>query len=329
MAIRAHYSLHGWQLTVESPSRALLETFDAVLGAYSTDDGRGDRFRVSLSYGPPAGEPDAGLRDFWTGALPDGTPLICRSASGRRQFEVPGRLRTDIDLAGCNARVTLQAGGERSLLEACVLPILCDALGEAGHHVVHAASLFMETGGRKRALIISGKSGTGKTTLALALAGAGFGLLADDMTFSTASGQAARVWGIRTRCKVCPQTSELLPWLKQLPACGAGARGESFIDARQFGAPTTGVTASPGLLLLLNPRNASAHRIEPVDKLTALTRLVRENVRAFEPHRQAASGRAFGALAELVRSSRTFQASLCPRLEELPQRLASLWSECS
>jgi len=50
------------------------------------------------------------------------------------------------------------------------------------------------------------------------------------------------------------------------------------------------------MILFLNPRNTEAHRIEPVDKLTAITRLTRENIRATDPRREAAAGRAFEAL---------------------------------
>jgi hypothetical protein len=171
-------------------------------------------------------------------------------------------------------------------------------------------------------------SGRGKTTLALALAGAGLGMLADDMTFYQAAtaNRPGQIWGIRIRCKVHSRTLELLPWLQDFPMGSVSSNGERLLDIRSLKPQTAGLMASPGLILFLNPRNAESHQIEPVDKVTALTRLTRENVRALDQRREAVAGRAFGALAELVRSSRTFQVSLCPRLEELPEQLASLWS---
>jgi hypothetical protein len=325
---RAHYDAHGMRMTVEAQSRSVLDVFDYVLAPYTSPNGEPGGFRVTLHHGQVRPETDPGLRDNWSGVLPDGTHMICRSGPGRRQLEVPGCSRADIDLVGRMARIVVVPGGERGLLEACVVPMLCDCFGLAGHHVIHAASLFAQIGGQRRALIVSGMSGAGKTTLALALAGAGLGMLADDMTFYRAAtgGQPGQVWGIRIRCKVLPQTLELLPWLRDLPAKGAGSNGGRLLDPRSLEPQTTGLTASPGLILFLNPRNPEAHRIEPVDKVAALTRLTRENVRAIERHREAVAGRAFEALAELVRSCRTFQASLCPRLEELPNLLASLWS---
>ena len=294
---------------------------------YTSPNGEAGGFRVTLHHGQVRPKTDPGLRDSWSGILADGTHLVCRNGPGRRQLEVPGCIRADVDLSGRVARIVVKRGGERGLLEACVLPMLCDCFGQAGHHVIHAASLFVSTGGRRRALIVSGASGAGKTTLALALAGAGLGMLADDMTFYHAAtgGRPGQIWGIRTRCKVLPQTFNLLPWLRDLPAQGAGSNGGQLLDSRPLKPLTTGLTASPGLILFLNPRNSKAHRIEPMDKVAALTRLTRENVRAVERRREAVAGRAFAALAELVRSSRTFEASLCPRLDELPDRLATLW----
>jgi hypothetical protein len=253
--------------------------------------------------------------------------MICRSGSNRRQIEIPDHVWAEIDLAGRIARIVVSPDNKAGLLETCFLPLLCDCLGLAGHHVIHAASLFVQIGGQRRALIVSGMSGRGKTTLALALAGAGLGMLADDMTFYRAAtaNQPGQIWGIRIRCKVHSQTLELLPWLRDLPMGNVSLRGERLLDPKSLEPQTTGLTASPGLILFLNPRNTETHQIEPVDKVTALTRLTRENVRALDQHREAVAGRAFEALAELVRSSRTFQASLCPRLEELPDRLASLW----
>ncbi len=324
---KARYVMHGLRVAVETQSQRLLEVFDSFLGPYAGAGNGGDGLRVSLHSGQPSGAFDPGLRNFWTGTLPDGSSMSCRTGPGRRQFEIPERVRADLDLAEGTARIVVHPETKTALLETCLLPLLCDWLGQGGHHVIHAASLFVEHAGQRRAVIVSGMSGAGKTTLALALAGAGWGLLADDMTFyqAGAGNLPGQVWGIRARCKVCPGSLDLLPWLSKLPVRSAGVNGERFLDSRPLGPQTTSLTATPGLLLFLNPRNPAAHRLEPMDKLSALTRLTRENVRAFEKHPKAAASRAFAALAELVRTSRTFQASLCPRLEELPARLASLW----
>jgi len=325
---RAHYDLHGMRMTVEAQSQSLLDAIDTLLGAYAGVAGRSDGFLVSLNYGQIPAEADPELRDSWRGTLPDGTRMICRNGLKRRQVEMPGHVRADIDPAARVARFVVSPNIKTGLLETCFLPLLCECLGLTGHYVIHAASLFVQVGGQRRALIVSGMSGSGKTTLALALAGTGLGMLADDMTLYQAAtaNQPGQIWGIRTRCKVHTRTLELLPWLRDLPAGGASLNGERLLDSRPLKPVTTGLMAAPGLILFLNPRNAEAHRIEPVDRVAAITRLTRENIRVTDRCREAVAGRAFEALTELVRSSRIFQASLCPRLEELPERLAPLWS---
>ncbi|MGA2242581.1 MAG: hypothetical protein ABSH11_11195 [Verrucomicrobiota bacterium] len=316
------------RMTVEAQSQSLLDVIDTLLGAYASVNGGSDGFLVRLDYGQIPTETDPELHDFWKGTLPDGTCMVCRSGLNRRQVEMPGHVRADIELAARVARFVVNPNIKTGLLETCFLPLLCDCLGLTGHYVIHAASLFVQVGGQRRALIVSGMSGAGKTTLALALAGMGLGMLADDMTLYQAAtaNQPGQIWGIRTRCKVHTRTLELLPWLRDLPAGGASLNGERLVDSRSLKPPTTGLTVAPGVILFLNPRNPEAHHIEPVDRVTAITRLTRENVRAVDQRREAVAGRAFEALTELVRSSRIFQASLCPRLEELPERLASLWS---
>ncbi len=57
--------------------------------------------------------------------------------------------------------------------------MLCDLLARAGHYVFHAACLLAGKG----AVLVSGPSGIGKTTTALALAGQGMAMVTDDASF--------------------------------------------------------------------------------------------------------------------------------------------------
>ena len=194
---KTHYDAHGMRMTVEAQSQSLLDMIDTLLGAYVGVTGGADGFRVRLDYGQIPAETDPELHDFWKGTLPDGTRMICRNGSQRRQVEMPGQVRADIDLAARVARFVVNPNIKTGLLETCFLPLLCECLGQAGHYVIHAASLFVQAGGQRRALIVSGMSGAGKTTLALALAGAGLGMLADDVTLYQAAPatQPGQIWG--------------------------------------------------------------------------------------------------------------------------------------
>jgi len=323
-AAHAHFDVHGLRITVDADGPALLEPVQAVIGAYAAPPGDGAcclRIRYAQQLPAPAEMPE-----FWRGALPGGSRLIFRCDQRRRQTEVIDQAFADVDLSAGQAEFLVRPGAEACLLESCVLPWLCEILNEQGHYVIHAASLFLDRQERRRAVLISGLSGRGKTTAALCLAGEGFGLLADDMTFfSPSAGDGnGQVWGIRLACKVHRQTIQMLPWLADLPGASGADDEEVLVDVRQAVPPTVGLAAWPGAILFLNPRNPWQHQVHPLDKPRALARLVNENVRAYEKHRDGSAGRAFGAMAELVRKSDTFEVSLCPDLQALGELVRSL-----
>ncbi len=319
----AHFDVHGVHIAVEADSPLLLEPVQAAIGAYAAPPGQeACHLRVRYAQQLPS---LAELPEFWRGTLPGGSRVIFSCEQRRRQIEVIDQAQAEIDLAQGRAEVVVRPGSEACLLEACVLPWLCDVLNDRGHYVIHAAGLFLDHLQQRKAVLICGPSGSGKTTAGLGLAREGFGLLADDMTFFSPSGPqgTGQVWGIRLiRCKVHAQTIQMLPWLAALPRLGAGR--EVMVEVQRAIAPTTGVTASPGVILFLNSLNPSQHEAHPLDKPRALARLVNENVRAYEKHRDGSAGRAFAAMAELVRASDTYEVSLCPRLMELGELVRRL-----
>jgi hypothetical protein len=123
---------------------------------------------------------------------------------------------------------------------------------------------------------------------------------------------------------VLSRTLDLLPWLQEYPRHPGRVRGEFSLDAALLAPPGKRRSAAPGAIIFLDARNDHEHHVEEVDKTTALTRLVRENVRAYDRTAEGPAGRAFVALATLVRQSRTWRVSLCPRLETLYDVIAPL-----
>lgn len=320
----AHFDVHGLHIAVEADSPALLAPVQAAIGAYAAPPEPG-AFALRVRYAQELPAP-AELPEFWRGTLPSGIRIIFRCEPRRRQIEVIDQALAEVDLSAGRAEFIVRPGAEKCLLEACVLLWLCEILNDRGHYVIHAAAVFPDRQSPREAVLICGPSGSGKTTAGLCLAGQGFGLLADDMAFYTplAPHGGGEVWGIRLGCKVHPRTIELLPWLADLPRIGSTRSEEVLVNVRQAVPPTTGAAASPRLILFLNSRNPVQHQVQPVDKTGALARLVNENVRAYEKHRDGSGGRAFAAMAELVRRSDTFEVSLCPRLQELGELVTRL-----
>jgi hypothetical protein len=316
-------NLHGLRLAVRFAEPLLIEELNPILGAYVVDHGEAADHVLSLRYGPATPPVDGWTPPIvWSSGPTGRMPMVYGAAPGRRQVEIPGSAWMRVDLMARQAEVVVRPGGEGCLVEGCFAPLLCEFLGQMGQHVIHAASLAVEWGDRRVAVVLPGPSGSGKTTTALSLASDGMVLMADDMTFvgrsGEAEGQAApKLWGLSVRCKVLPRTLELLPWLERFLRRQSRVPGEWLVEIESLVSAGRGMTADPGVLAFLEPRNSGCHRFEPIGKTEALARLLRENVRAFERTADGPAGRAFAALASLVSASHTCTLSIGRSLEGL------------
>jgi hypothetical protein len=179
-----------------------------------------------------------------------------------------------------------------------VMPVLMEFLGQTGQHLIHAAGLEIPSSD-PRGILLSAPSGYGKTTTALALARGGMRLLTDDAVIARASADGMSVWGLPRSCKVHRKTVELLPWLSELPMSDPG--GEEFLlrlPAVTDADPKR--TVALRAIFFLSERNPHRHEIVPLPKLTALTRLARENVRTMDHDTGGIGARAFRTLGELA-----------------------------
>jgi hypothetical protein len=136
--------------------------------------------------GDPAAPPDIRIEE---GLLPDrldgpGLPgrYLMVGDDGGVLLEIPGLVRL---LVRGGTDVTVQRLS-RDADEAWRLFLLGAALGYLCHQrgvlPLHAATLYRTGPTGPAAIAIAGRRGAGKSTLALALTGAGYGLLSDDLT---------------------------------------------------------------------------------------------------------------------------------------------------
>lgn len=322
------YDVHGLALSVACRARPLRDEIDRLLGFFA-GAGRGDGFSLHAGLAEPKDWPaePAAFGQRWRGRLADGLELAWLVAPGRRRYMVPNLACLDADLDSRQAALYVAPGGERCFRHTCLMLLLTELLARDGQHVIHAAALAAGPAGRRRALLLAGASGRGKTTTALALARSGMDLLADDAAFvRRGCGGELLVWGLRQPIKVHRQTIELLPWLADAPMKPAAVPGEQLADLRDM-LPCSAEEVRPAALVFLEPRNDASHCLRPLDAVAALERLVRENVRPAEPSCDAAAGAAFRLLAELAGRCRSFTLSVGPRLDTLREAIISVIAE--
>ena len=314
------YDVHGMCLNVEAEDETLRRAVEGLLGPFAAQGDCGRPCSLVLRYGVPPVEdvPPPGMRKFWDGRLPAGTHLRTYTCEGAREMHVPGRARLRVDLQAGRATVLVGPGEEACLGDGCLVGVLCEFLAQAGHYVFHAACLLDGEGAGRRAALVSGPSGAGKTTTALALAGQGMALVTDDASFLALPEGAERplVWGLPRPAKVHRRTLALLPYLRAFERSDPVA-DEFAVQCSRLGPGDPLAEFRPGLVLLLEARNPVRHTVRRMDAVEALARLADQNVRALDPRAAGPAGRAFGALAALLRTAPAWSLSVGPRLEGL------------
>jgi hypothetical protein len=322
LACGASFEIEGFSLRFEAAADDLLFPVRHLFRRFRATSASPDAWAVRMERVDwsrlPAESP--GLQPIWAGEVTPGIRSINSMGSGRRRIELIDRGRLDINLATRRASIRFPLEEPRPCVNYFVMPLLCAALTAAGRCVVHAACLSAPVRGGRRSVMILAESGTGKSTTALALTGAGWQLMGDDITVIRRTADGVRATGFPRECHVRKPTLRLLPWLNSLklePAEVAGTFNLALEELGDRACPAVPPSLEPALLICLERPNDSGHRLTPIDRAEALVHVAEENVQPIEGRDDEAAKRAFATLADLVQRTPAVRLSAGPQVETL------------
>ena len=155
------------------------------------------------------------------------------------------------------------------------------AIEAGGQKMIHGACLQMP--GREECIVLHARSGTGKSTLALALALAGFRLCSDDtVVIGRSSDSQINAWGIPRSAKILPQTRFLLPGLDAfIDDAGINHRGKLTLSREKMRAADMLGKTEPkkiAALIHLSRQDKEAVSWRKLDKFDGLMSLAGDNL---------------------------------------------------
>jgi hypothetical protein len=329
------YDVCGAELQIETDVPTLARDVAWKLGAFHVNRPTPASFSLRLCYGNVATfrPVPTGMSEVSRGSLGPGVDVVVYAGLHKRRIDVPRCIYVDFDLEQGAGEILIEPGYESWVYDFGVLPALAALLRRNGRHPLHAAFLAATRQGRdSEGVLVIGESGAGKTTSALALAHAGFTMQTDELAVLACEGseQSKRLTlrGIPRAFRIRPRTFDLLPWLRGLPRWPTPCHYEFRVEPMDLpgwqSSQPDGLR--PGLVLFLDPPNASSHEFQPIDPATALMRIAKENVRSLDPDERGRANGSFHALAALVRQTPTARLSAGPRLDRLHGELLTYWN---
>ena len=294
------YSLGGHHLQVVVFNDGLYTPFDRSYGALRKSASGPPGFTLELTEGPVP-EPRPGLRLVYEGPLPFEGDCRFFASETATHLLFPGSCAFESDRQKNWGRIVVAPGNAERLNGAIGVAAIEAAADATGQAMLHAAALSLPDD--NRCVLIHAPSGTGKTTTALALFRAGFGLCADDAAFVRAEATGCSVWGFPSDLKVHRHTPALMPWLAPFLTADWNEDGEQSIsrDAlRAIGRVEDYEPRAVAGIFRLSRTPIDGTTVLPLGRAEMLASLAADNVRTGLTGLLPLQRRRFATLARLV-----------------------------
>lgn len=316
------YSFHGLGITISCSHPPLLEAVHSRLRQFQVNHQKAPDMEFNFCFVPnveehlverPTGEgrsvydPPLGeiqyfdCDDLYYINYGDRTRVLCTPAEGSVQLSILESEKDNLWLLS-HPMVTLP---------------LIELLKRHGMYNVHAAGLSING----RAILFPGTSGSGKSTVSIALSRAGFGFLADDTVFLRSDQDGLRVLSFPDEIDVTDDTVEFFPelhYLSELPKAPGWPKRSVWAE-QVLGAEFIS-DSKPAFLVFPRIAHEARSILKPMDPNEALLELVSNIILT-----EAISSQAhLDILAQLVRESECYRLETGWDFADLPTVIKDL-----
>lgn len=279
--IERAYEIHGRQLRVSSELESSIEVLDGILALYRvspstapTNAAKLLRIAVQTEGSDFVAAPEG--RDV--GHTDDGTEFVVDAQGGLHAFapEV-GRAEINPERSFADIRLGSARTGQRwRHAHRLVYPAMMELLKATGLFSIHASAVAHAGGG----LLLCGPSGSAKSTLSLALARVGLGLLSDDTCFvEREPGGRIAIRAFWEDLHLTEQTLDLLR-AEDVRAVAVGRPGSEkwFVPLAQLPGIQKQESVTPRWLVFPGFVEDRATTLSPLTRGAAMGRLVRQSL---------------------------------------------------
>ncbi|MCS3678741.1 hypothetical protein GGP72_002966 [Salinibacter ruber] len=301
------YQLHGLRLHAAGGTPAVRKRLRRILrhkGAKATEADASADIRLAFHVHASLKAPPDTARHVGTSArcgievwdAPEQMVLAHKSATAVVD-PAGGRAEGQV----CPALLERPEREERDPLFHLVVLSLGLLLRRRGWFPLHAATLAREG----RGVLLPGRSGQGKTTIALSLLRHGWAALSDDTVLLRATGNGVRAHAFRRPLCVDPGAANYFPELEgpDWPASLSDA-SKWQVDVDRLYPGQSDSTCTPRLLVLPTIADAPTSRIEPIGAKLALEQLLTQSA-FFLSSRPDVADRHLSVLRRLVDQTQT------------------------